>query len=289
MDVFASCIIRSRPVSMPPLISHHDCLCDRERHRRVSPSSFPQVLNLEPAGASSCPVLHPAAGRKPLDEDPLSADSRPRRATRPASHVRTAHGLTHELEHRPTLRHGLGQGRGRCRSGACEVLRTVERGGGASGEKPHMRPRDVYLGALLLFSFFTATSQATAQILETDYSNPPYVVGGVDQTLSPGWARDVCGGRRFLANRTPLFEWTPVFSSEVDERLVGFAGTIVEEPTISGKDLPFTHPFGTDWEFFVAPDQSYASLLAPSNGCTGFTPEGVCLNSVADNNNANAG
>jgi len=152
-----------------------------------------------------------------------------------------------------------------------------------------MRPSDVYLGALLLFSFFTATSQATAQILETDYSNPPYVVGGVDQTLSPGWARDLCGGRRFLANRTPLFEWTPVFGSEVDERLVGFAGTIVEEPTISGKDLPFTHPFGTDWEFFVAPDQSYASLLAPSNGCTGFTPEGVCLNSVADDNNANAG
>ena len=157
-----------------------------------------------------------------------------------------------------------------------------------------MRPSDLYLRAhllraLLLFSFCAVASQATAQILETDYSNPPYVVGGVDQTLSPAWARDVCGGQRFLANRTPLFEWTPVFGSEFDQRLVGFSGTIVEEPTYSGKDLPFTHPFGTDWEFFVAPDQSYASLLAPSNGCTGFTTAGDCLNSVADNNDPNAG
>jgi hypothetical protein len=30
----------------------------------------------------------------------------------------------------------------------------------------------------------------------------------------------------------------------------------------------------------VAPDQSFASLLAPSNGCTGFDGDGGCLNSV---------
>src|SRR6059036_3976723 len=35
----------------------------------------------------TCPVLHPAAGRKPLDEDPLSADSPAHRATRMASDV----------------------------------------------------------------------------------------------------------------------------------------------------------------------------------------------------------
>jgi len=35
----------------------------------------------------TCPVLHPAAGRKPLDEDPLSADSPAHRATRMAPHV----------------------------------------------------------------------------------------------------------------------------------------------------------------------------------------------------------
>jgi hypothetical protein len=127
-------------------------------------------------------------------------------------------------------------------------------------------------------------------ILETDYSNPQYLVGGVDPTLSPGWASDVCGGQRFLQDRTPIFEWTPVFGSELDEQLVGLSGTIAEEPQYSNGDLWFTHPFGFDWEFFVAPDQSYASLLAPSNGCTGFTAEGACLNSVApDNNNRNAG
>jgi FIMAH domain-containing protein len=144
------------------------------------------------------------------------------------------------------------------------------------------------LRALLLFFFSAAASQGTAEILETDYSNPPYLVGGVDQTLSPGWARDVCGGRQFLDNRTPLFEWTPVFGSEFDEQLVGFAGTVVEEPQYSTGDVWFTHPFGFDWEFKVAPDQSYASLLAPSNGCTDFTAAGDCLNSIADNTIPNA-
>lgn len=56
----------------------------------------PELVADEPAAAavqdrraphSPYPVLHPAAGRKPLDEDPLSADSRAHRATRLASDV----------------------------------------------------------------------------------------------------------------------------------------------------------------------------------------------------------
>src|SRR6266542_820653 len=126
------------------------------------------------------------------------------------------------------------------------------------------------LGGLL----FPMTAYSGPVILETDYSNPSYPVG------SPGWASDVCGGQRFLQDRTPIFEWTPVFGSELDEQLVGLSGTIVKEPQYSNGDLWFTHPFGFDWEFFMAPDQSYASLLAPSNGCTDFTSEDVCQNSV---------
>jgi hypothetical protein len=127
-----------------------------------------------------------------------------------------------------------------------------------------------------------AYSAGAPVILETDYSNPPYIIGGIDQTLSPGWASALCGGQRFLANRTPLFEWTPVFGSEFDNPLVGFSGTIVEEPQYSKGDVWFTHPFGFDWEFKVAPDQSYASLLAPSNGCTDFdvAQADPCLNTV---------
>jgi hypothetical protein len=123
-------------------------------------------------------------------------------------------------------------------------------------------------------------SPAAAQILETDYSNPQYVINGVDQTLDPKWSSNICGGREFLRNETPLFEWTSVFGGEFDDPLVGFSGTVIEEPQISNKDVVFTHPFGTDWEFHIAPDQPYATLLAPSNGCTEFPPDGSCANSV---------
>jgi hypothetical protein len=42
----------------------------------------------------TCPLLHPPSGREPLDEDPLSADSRAYRATRMAPHViaKAGHG-----------------------------------------------------------------------------------------------------------------------------------------------------------------------------------------------------
>src|SRR5262245_45701353 len=92
--------------------------------------------------------------------------------------------------------------------------------------------RSKSLRALLLFVFSAVASQATASILETDYVNPPYLIGGVDQTLDPGWASNLCDGRRVLDNPTPLFEWTPVFGSEVEkqDQLVGFSGTLVEDP-----------------------------------------------------------
>ena len=35
-------------------------------------------------------------------------------------------------------------------------------------------------------------------------------------------------------------------------------------------DVPFQHPFYNDWEFYIAPDQQYTSLLAPTN--TGKDP-----------------
>src|SRR5262249_15662081 len=136
--------------------------------------------------------------------------------------------------------------------------------------------RSKLIRALLLFVFSTVASQATAAILETDYVNPSF-----DQTLNPKWASNLCDGRRFLDNRTPLFEWTPVFGSEVEkhDQLVGFSGTLVQEPQYSGPYLWFTHPFGFDWEFHIAPDPDYGALLAPSNGCTSFNGSAVCVDS----------
>jgi hypothetical protein len=135
---------------------------------------------------------------------------------------------------------------------------------------------------MLVLAMAWLAPAATAQILKTDYSNPDFTVS------DKAWSSNICGGQTFLENRTPYFEWEPVFGSEFDTKLVGLSGTIPADPTYSGKDLPFTHPFGTDWEFFIVPDTSYASLLAPSNGCTSFTAAGDCVNNISYGNTANA-
>ena len=121
-------------------------------------------------------------------------------------------------------------------------------------------------------------SPATAQILKTDYTNP---TPPPDRRANDkDWASKVCGGSTFMHNPSPIFEWGPVFGDQFDTQLVGLSGTIPFDPTISGGDLPFTHPFGTDWEFFIIPDDDYAPLLAPSNGCTSFTDSGACVNNI---------
>lgn len=141
--------------------------------------------------------------------------------------------------------------------------------------------RAIFVLVLAVAQFIPA---ATAQILKTDFSNPSPSFS----TSDPKWSSNVCGGQTFLQNRTPLFEWEPIFGDEFDTQLVGISGTIPADPTISGKDLPFTHPFGTDWEFFIVPDQNYASLLAASNGCTSFTASGACVNNLDFGNTGNA-
>jgi hypothetical protein len=90
-------------------------------------------------------------------------------------------------------------------------------------------------------------SPATAQILKTDYTNP---TPPPDRRANDkDWASKVCGGSTFMHNPSPIFEWGPVFGDQFDTQLVGLSGTIPFDPTISGGDIPFTHPFGTDWDF----------------------------------------
>jgi hypothetical protein len=129
-------------------------------------------------------------------------------------------------------------------------------------------------------------SPATAQILKTDYTNPTPPPDR--QANDKDWASKVCGGSTFMHNPAPIFEWGPVFGDQFDTQLVGLSGTIPFDPTISGGDVPFTHPFGTDWEFFIIPDDDYAPLLAPSNGCTSFTDSGACVNNIDFTSSENA-
>jgi hypothetical protein len=103
-------------------------------------------------------------------------------------------------------------------------------------------------------------------ILTTDYRNPSYDISQSGQ---------VCGGKRWLeGGDTPAHEWTQVTDpkNEYEEVPAGLSGVALFPPQdaktrgLSSRDVPFTHPFGFDWETFIAPDSAYISLLAPSNG-----------------------
>jgi len=61
-------------------------------------------------------------------------------------------------------------------------------------------------------------------------------------------------------------EWNQVTapSEDYDLDTVGFSGWLIQ-PDISGGDVPFTHPFGRDWECQVVLDPSFAGLLASGN------------------------
>jgi hypothetical protein len=99
-------------------------------------------------------------------------------------------------------------------------------------------------------------------ILITTNVNPPF------NTASPTWAKDLVGGKTFLSGLTGSaeFEWTQVLNTagEFDDDFVGLSGWVIS-PDQSDADNPFLHPFGFDWEFFIAPDAQYQSLAAPSD------------------------
>ncbi len=119
-------------------------------------------------------------------------------------------------------------------------------------------------------------SPAPARILETVVSNP--LPAGVDLN-DPNGAKQLVGGGLFLRDDSPQFEWTQVLdpSNEFENPVVGLSGWAIlpDGEGISDKDLPFSHPFipdnplqsghGFDWEFYIAPDAPYFSLLAHSN------------------------
>lgn len=100
-------------------------------------------------------------------------------------------------------------------------------------------------------------------ILDLNYNNSSIVGNIVNR---PDWARGIAGGQTWLDNASPRYEWTqiPDPTSEYENGAVGISGTAVL-PGISAGDVPFVHPFGFDYEFYIAPDAQYNALLAPSN------------------------
>ncbi len=136
----------------------------------------------------------------------------------------------------------------------------------ASGLDPRHGLRALWPGRHMI----SLRSFAVRHILQTDFVNPNHNADNMPVATGPG-------APTFLSDPTPVWEWTPMVdpSNQFDTpgvNLVGLSGWVVMPPAvaarqgISDKDVPFVHPFGGfDWEFFVAPDPQYDSLLASPN------------------------
>ena len=61
-------------------------------------------------------------------------------------------------------------------------------------------------------------------------------------------------------------EWVQVGAPTEDYDLdpVGFTGWMLK-PEVYANDVPFTHPFGNDWQCMLALDPEYTGLLAAGN------------------------
>jgi hypothetical protein len=77
-----------------------------------------------------------------------------------------------------------------------------------------------------------------------------------------------CHRAQFLEADEAPWEWTPMNGQDQADQygytmaVAGYA----HDPHLSGGDLLFTHPFGNDFEFMLAPDPQFFHLLGITNG-----------------------
>ncbi len=90
---------------------------------------------------------------------------------------------------------------------------------------------------------------APADILQISFANP---AAGVD--VYSDWTAAFVGTTTSFPQGA-VAEWMPVVDAgqDWDEHPVGASGWVID-PNFSGGDVPFTHPFGRDWEFGFAVD-----------------------------------
>jgi hypothetical protein len=90
----------------------------------------------------------------------------------------------------------------------------------------------------------------------------------------PDWPNQIVGGKGTFPANAP-FEWLQVLDpgQEYDDNPVGAAGWVLQ-PDVATNDFYFSHPWGNDFEFFLAldvpraghpEDVNYQTLLAPGN------------------------
>lgn len=97
---------------------------------------------------------------------------------------------------------------------------------------------------------------APANILTlSGFTNPPLPAGS-------DWADS--GGDTYPGDKP--FEWQQVLdpTGEYDDAPIGVSGWVVK-PEESGADVPFSHPFGFDWEFGIAVEKGFDGFVSPAN------------------------
>ncbi len=112
------------------------------------------------------------------------------------------------------------------------------------------------------------TGGPPSTILQTTYENEPYPPAQTD----PDWAQKLTGGETVGVGSGSPLQWMPVYNparereGSLDNPMVGLTGWVItSQPLISSTDVWFTHPFGNDFEFFIAPDPQYDGLLGAHN------------------------
>jgi hypothetical protein len=118
---------------------------------------------------------------------------------------------------------------------------------------------------LMVAVLAASVAKADGPILETDYPAP-------DDRGDTLWGRSVCHNGTWLVDDPPRYEWTSVLDGY--DPIVGVSGTSIrlEPDGISRSDMWFTHPFVSDFEFMIAPDERYRTLLSLAN--RGFPYQG---------------
>jgi hypothetical protein len=112
------------------------------------------------------------------------------------------------------------------------------------------------------------TGGPPASILTTTYENAIYQPAVSD----PDWASKISDGNTIGITSPPPWEWVSVYDQRFEKEgslnnpVAGLTGwAVAGDPPISTADVWFVHPFGNDFQFFVAPDPQYEGLLGASN------------------------
>jgi hypothetical protein len=79
---------------------------------------------------------------------------------------------------------------------------------------------------------------------------------------SADWAARTCNSSRWMQGTD--FEWTSILHPEeaLEERVIGISGMVINEH-VSGEEVWYTHPFGSDWNTNLAVDAGYEFVFAP--------------------------